>query len=146
MKTFKKILCPYDFSEHAEEALQYAIKLSDKETLITLIYVIQMPYSIDPYGYSYYDIKSDDIKNASKDALEKKVEELKSKYENINIDFEFDIDYDPAEYILKNQKAGHYDLVVIGSHGRKGISRMLMGSVAESVLRDATCPVMIIKK
>jgi nucleotide-binding universal stress UspA family protein len=49
MKTFKKILCPYDFSEHAEEALQYAIKLSDKETLITLIYVIQMPYSIDPY-------------------------------------------------------------------------------------------------
>jgi|LakMenE01Jun11ns_1017448.scaffolds.fasta_scaffold9893641_3 universal stress protein A len=146
MKTFKKILCPYDFSEHAEEALQYAIKLSDKETLITLIYVIQMPYSIDPYGYSYYDIKSDDIKNASKDALEKKVEELKSKYENINIDFEFDIDYDPAEYILKNQKAGHYDLVVIGSHGRKGISRMLMGSVAESVLREATCPVMIIKK
>jgi universal stress protein A len=105
-----------------------------------------MPYSIDPYGYSYYDIKSDDIKNASKDALEKKVEELKSKYENINIDFEFDIDYDPAEYILKNQKAGHYDLVVIGSHGRKGISRMLMGSVAESVLREATCPVMIIKK
>ncbi len=146
MKTFKKILCPYDFSEHAEEALQYAIKLSDKETLITLIYVIQMPYSIDPYGYSYYDIKSDDIKNASKDALEKKVEELKSKYENINIDFEFDIDYDPAEYILKNQKAGHYDLVVIGSHGRKGISRILMGSVAESVLREATCPVMIIKK
>jgi universal stress protein A len=146
MKTFKKILCPYDFSEHAEEALKYAIKLSDKETLITLIYVIQMPYSIDPYGYSYYDIKSDDIKNASKDALEKKVEELKSKYENINIDFEFDIDYDPAEYILKNQKAGHYDLVVIGSHGRKGISRMLMGSVAESVLREATCPVMIIKK
>ena len=146
MKTFKKILCPYDFSEHAEEALQYAIKLSDKETLITLIYVIQMPYSIDPYGYSYYDIKSDDIKNASKDALEKKVEELKSKYENINIDFEFDIDYDPAEYILKNQKAGHYDLVVIGSHGRKGISRLLMGSVAESVLREATCPVMIIKK
>jgi universal stress protein A len=108
--------------------------------------VIQMPYSIDPYWYSYYDIKSDDIKNASKDALEKKVEELKSKYENINIDFEFDIDYDPAEYILKNQKAGHYDLVVIGSHGRKGISRMLMGSVAESVLREATCPVMIIKK
>jgi universal stress protein A len=146
MKTFKKILCPYDFSEYADEALMYAYKLADTETTITLANAIQVPYSIDPYGFTYFDSSAEDIKSASNEALAKKIEALKAKYPSINVDYKSEVIYDPTEFILKTQIDGHYDLVVIGSHGRKGLSRLLMGSVAESVLREATCPVLIIKK
>ena len=39
----------------------------------------------------------------------------------------------------------HYDLIVMGTHGRKGLSRLLMGSVAENVVRKATCPILTLK-
>ena len=64
----------------------------------------------------------------------------------IEINVESDFSWKMYRKIAEVIKDGHYDLVVIGSHGRKGLSRLLMGSVAESVLRDATCPVLIIKK
>ncbi|MEI6311927.1 MAG: universal stress protein [Bacteroidota bacterium] len=146
MKTFKNILCPYDFSDYADEALLFAFKLADKETSITLANAIQVPYSIDPYGFTYFDSSAEDIKKSSNEALEKKVEAIKLKHHDLNINYKSEVIYDPAEFILKTQKEGHYDLLVIGSHGRKGLSRLLMGSVAESVLREATCPVIIIKK
>lgn len=146
MKSFKKILCPYDFSEYADESLLYAFKLADSTTTITLANAIQVPYSIDPYGFTYFDSSAEDIKKTSIEALETKVKDLKIKHPSLNIDFKAEVIYDPAEFILNTQKEGHYDLIVVGSHGRKGLNRLLMGSVAESVLREATCPVMIIKK
>ncbi|MBK8151892.1 MAG: universal stress protein [Saprospiraceae bacterium] len=55
MVNFKKILCPYDFSENADEALRYAVKLANPNTEICLLNIIQLPYLIDPYGFVYYD-------------------------------------------------------------------------------------------
>ena len=53
---------------------------------------------------------------------------------------------DPATAILEVARENSADLIVIGTHGRKGLLRILMGSVAESVLRGATCPVLVVKK
>ncbi len=145
MKHFDKILCPYDFSPHSEEALRYAMKLADNTTGITLLNAIQLPYLIDPNGFSYYDFKADELKKSTEDSLAKKVAEVKSAYPDLNFDFKIEVDNDPAEIVLKVQKEGKYDLIVIGSHGRKGLGRILMGSVAEAILRDADCPVLIIK-
>lgn len=146
MKQFKKILCPYDFSEHAEEALLYALKLADNNTELTLLYVIQLPYSLDVYGFPYYDEKAKEYKEEMSQKLEAKVGELKAKYPNINSNFLFKEDLDPANQILEIQKDNNYEVVVMGSHGRKGLQRLLMGSVAELVMRDATCPVLVIKR
>lgn len=52
---------------------------------------------------------------------------------------------DPAEGILESAKNTKTELIIMGSHGRKGLNRILMGSVAESVLRHAPCGVMIYK-
>jgi nucleotide-binding universal stress UspA family protein len=52
---------------------------------------------------------------------------------------------DPAEEILKIAKAEQADLIVLGTHGSTGLARLLLGSVAESVLRGADCPVLTIK-
>lgn len=146
MKTFKKILCPFDFSDYAEEALLYALKLADAGTTITLANAIQVPYSIDPYGFTYFDSSAEDVKKASNEALEKKVTALKTAHPEMNIEYKSEVIYDPTEFILKVEKEGHYELIVVGSHGRRGLNRLLMGSVAEGVLREATCPVIIIKK
>lgn len=146
MKQFKKILCPYDFSEHAEEALLYALKLADTNTELTLLYVIQLPYSLDVYGFPYYDEKAKEYKEEVSKKLEAKIDELKAKYPNINSNFLLKEDLDPANQILEVQKDNNYEVVVMGSHGRKGLQRLLMGSVAELVMRDATCPVLVIKR
>jgi universal stress protein A len=52
---------------------------------------------------------------------------------------------DPAEMILRVAEEVHADLIVMGTHGRTGLSRLLMGSVAEQVVRRAPCPVLTMK-
>lgn len=145
MKKFNKILCPYDFSKNSEESLLFAIKLSDTDTEINLLHIIQLPYFIDPNGFTYFDVKSEEIKKSTEDAFNQKLKAIHSLYPNNNIVFQLEIDNDPAEVIINTQKKNDYDLIVMGTHGRKGLDRLLMGSVAESVLRGATCPVLTIK-
>jgi universal stress protein A len=146
MQPFKKILCPYDFSEHADEALNYAAKLADDYTLLTILNVVELPYLIDPNGFVYYDINREEIKEKSEAEIWKRVNELEKKYPNLHAKFELIVDNNPIDVILTTQQREQYELIVMGSHGRKGLGRLLMGSVAESVLREATCPVLIIKK
>jgi len=145
MKHFKSILCPYDFSEFSDEALAYAVKLADADTQITLFNIIELPYLVDPNGFNYYDHKAEEIKEHSEAAMSKKMEEVYQKYPNHQFDIALAVDKDPAVLIIEKQQKDQYELVVMGSHGRKGLERLLMGSVAESVLRGADCPVIIIK-
>jgi len=51
----------------------------------------------------------------------------------------------PADSILENIEMFNVNLVIMGSHGKKGLSRLIMGSVAETVVRKANCPVLIVK-
>ncbi|MEZ4234149.1 MAG: universal stress protein [Polyangiaceae bacterium] len=51
----------------------------------------------------------------------------------------------PVETILEESNAGLYDLIVVGTHGRTGLSHLLMGSVAERVVRGAACPVLTLR-
>lgn len=146
MIQFKTILCPYDFSEYAEEAVKYAVKLSDSFTQVVLLNIVQLPYFIDPNGFVYFDTKADELKADSEKAITTKLKELQAQYVQCNFDSKLDVNNDPAIAILDAQKSTSADLIVLGSHGRKGLSRLLMGSVAETVMRDAPCPVLIIKK
>jgi universal stress protein A len=145
MKAFAKILCPYDFSVYADEALRYAAKLATSDTAITLLNVIQVPYSLEPSGIAYYDMKFEDLRVKTETSLQKKLSELTDQYPGVHFDTQISLSIDPSDLILSTQKDGGFDLVVMGSHGRKGLRRLLLGSVAESVMRDATCPVLIIK-
>lgn len=142
---FNKILCPFDLSDHAEESIRYAIKLADLDTEIVLLNVIQLPYIIDPNGFTYYDLKVDELRKDFEKAMLEKEEALKSKFPNNKFSHTIEVGSNPADVVLNYQKSGNFDLIVIGSHGRKGLSRLLMGSVAESIMRDADCPVLIIK-
>lgn len=146
MEAFAKILCPYDFSEYADEALRYAAKLASPQTVITLLNAIQVPYSIEPSGIAYYDLKYDDLRAKTEAAMNEKLASLSQTYPHARFDTLILMSIDPAELILSTQQEGKYDLVVMGSHGRKGLRRILLGSVSESVMREASCPVLILKK
>lgn len=145
MKKFKKILCPYDFSEYADEALLFAMSIGGKDTVITILHVIELPYHIEPNGMTYLQVDYDALKKNAKEKLKSKLEEIQKKNKTIKLESKFITEVNPDEAILNMAKTKKPDLIVMGSHGRRGIERLLMGSVAESVLREADCPVLLIK-
>ena len=146
MKVFNKILVPDDFSEYAEEALSFATLLAGNHTLVTILNILELPYVHDPSGMIYYENKAEELERNSNNALDKLMVDLKEWYPTVTFETVLLTNLDPAEAICKTQKENEHDLIVMGSHGRKGLDRLLMGSVAESVMRSSHCPVLIIKK
>ncbi len=146
MIKFSKILCPVDFSESADNAIAYAVKMADEDTVVELLSIIETPYTTDPMGYANYYLNVDEIKAAMDVKMQEKIEALQEKYPKYHFNAAIDMGLDPAKSILDTISQHNCDLVVMGSHGRKGLSRILMGSVAESVMREAPCPVLVIKK
>lgn len=151
MKAFNHIICAYDFSDYADKALSHALRLAQcSANHLSLIHVLVNPFLFE--GGS--PILSQNV--LARDLLEKmrkddkaKLDELKSKllkdYPDLNIDLLIEESNDIGEALIAVQQKLKADLIILGSHGRKGLNRVLMGSVAESVLRDAGCPVLIVK-
>jgi len=144
----KNILVPTDFSKYSDASLNIAADMAATyDANIYLLHAIDNTItrkSID-YGISYEEIKQleENSVNASSEKL-KKLSANIMKNDKIKIIHIIKIG-DPAEVILKEQKAKKIDLIVISSHGRSGIVRYLMGSVATKVTKSAKCPVMLVK-
>ncbi len=151
MNTFKKILCPIDFTEHADEALKFAVLLAEKnQSSIHLFHVIPEINYYDWNMNGVYPLISEEILNNERNEAKNKLIELVKRFtsENpkIEISYEMIDTYLIADTIVNIAKKTNIDLIIIGSHGRKGLDRILMGSVAEEVLRHAHCNVMVYKK
>ena len=73
-------------------------------------------------------------------------ERLHERYASPKLPMDFQVrEGDAAEEILRVAEEAEVDLIVIGTHGRTGLGRLLMGSVAEAVLRQARCPILTVK-
>ena len=142
MKQLDKILFATDFSENSEHAFDYAFTMAKKfNARLIIIHVINEP--VDLRGFY--------VPHISFDRLEKEIEEgaekMLQKFCRINIkDFS---NYQtvivagiPYEEILKTADEEDVSLIVLGTHGRKGIDHFLFGSTAERVVRSAKCPVL----
>ena len=148
MVQFKKILCPFDFSENAQEALQYAIHLMSKDEDATLYLTHVVDNRVYDYGGPIYgqepSVSMVVLDQSIREQLEKKLldhvpEEIQNRVETIIL---FGV---PFLEIIITAKDKNVDLIVIGTHGRTGIAHMLIGSVAEKVVRKAPCPVLSVK-
>ncbi len=144
----KKILVPSDFSESSDNALKEAVDIAEKfGSSIVLLHVISsdMVQCADHYCLSadlMQQIEEDSIR-ASRQRLEKAVNAIIASR---GIEIVFDIQRGvPSETILAEQKRVGADLIVIASHGRTGLKKLLLGSVAEKVVRNAECQVMVVK-
>lgn len=144
----KKILVPTDFSKYADAALKKALALAGRhDAKIYLLHVIdkQIQQCAVDYCLKYEVVealKKESLKEA-KTKLKKEAEAIaKSKKIKIAFDIKKGI---PSEVILNEQKVKKIDLIVISSHGKTGLLKQLMGSVADKVIKGAKCPVLVVK-
>ncbi|HMI90765.1 MAG TPA: universal stress protein [Polyangiales bacterium] len=145
MKPFKKILVPSDFSPYAEEALRTAVDLAVRyDATITIAHAYEpLAYTL-PDGYVLLSPQqhADVLTAFSKSLASAKSTALAAGARNVETE---QLQGIAASEIVERARAGGFDLIVMGTHGRKGFSHVLLGSVAERVLRHASCPVLVVK-
>jgi nucleotide-binding universal stress UspA family protein len=145
VKTFSKILVPVDFSEHSERALRVAADLARRyEAKLTVAHVYEPVTYAAPESFLLYAAQQTPgmlaeydklLAKSSQDARGEGAQQVDTKLLQGTAFVE----------ITRFAKEGGYDLIVMGTHGRTGIAHVLMGSVAERVVRKATCPVMAVR-
>jgi nucleotide-binding universal stress UspA family protein len=143
----KKILVPVDFSKYSLEALRAAVDMAQiRKAELTVLHISEEPAFPGTYGqasvaYANWDTIRNQVQEDAKRELEAMVSEATSgqKVECINVWG------NPVNEILQFAEKGKFDLIVMSTHGRSGLSRMVMGSVAEQVIRHAHCPVFVLR-
>lgn len=137
----KLILVPTDFSENAEQALDYACALASKlGSTIRLVHAVPTPPTTLQVALSE-DVLVKLVREHS-EALEKLAEPRRAVASFGEASVEVG---DPRDTIVRTAKELGADLIVMGTHGRRGLSRVVMGSVAEDVIRHAACPVLTVR-
>jgi len=137
---FTRILVPVDFTEHSERASEYALMLAKRDDAsLLVVHVVSVSDDILPLVSSM-----EFEKKAARKAENELRDFVARKFKGYgNVEFEV-LSGVPHREILGRAKSGKCDLVVIGSYGKGGIDRFLVGSTTERVLRKSTCPVLVV--
>jgi nucleotide-binding universal stress UspA family protein len=143
--TAEKILFATDFSPASDAALGFASSLaSDSGAVLHIVHVgvshADAFATTAPYGYAI----SEEVELRERKEREAKLDSLRPTVAGVSCE-RHDLEGNPAEEVLRFAEEEGVDLIVVGSHGRTGLSRMLMGSVAEEIVRRADCPVLVVK-
>jgi nucleotide-binding universal stress UspA family protein len=140
----KNILVPTDLSQHAEEAFDYACDLASKlGATVHLVNVIGIPaLGVPELGVAVTSTMIDSMVNENQQALDALVARRRG---DVQIGHILLRTGDARDMIDQTAKEIGADLIVMGTHGRRGVSRALLGSIAESVVRNAPCPVLTIR-
>ena len=140
----KKILFPTDFSDSSDAALNYASSLAAEMGALLYIVHVGNESSANPALYSGLSLAPDWADQVAREnrAL---LDQVEPTVPNVNYQHRY-LSGPPEHEILDFAEREGVDLIVIGSHGRTGLSRLLLGSVAEAVVRRAKCPVLTVKQ
>ncbi len=153
---YEKIMVPLDGSRFSNRALEYAVDLAPrygaKLFLVQVVEPVTIVPPVDPSGlagpvaanFTVEEAIRQDRANASKSKtyLAGKVRLLKEQ--GIDADYKV-LQGKPADEILKAGKKAKVDLIVMATHGRTGLRRVFMGSVAEKVIRESNDPVLVVR-
>lgn len=133
MIRIKKILYPTDFSSYSNQAYFHALGLAENyKASLTIVYVCT------PGGDTENGVQHD------RKYWRNQLEQIRPTNPNIPVSHVF-LEGDPAGQIVQYADDAGVDVIVIGTHGRTGVDRLLMGSVAEKVMREAPCSVLVVK-
>lgn len=141
MEEFKNILIPTDGSEANEKAVEKGLSLARLVgAKAKILFVVDTS--------TFRDIPPDEVITNITSYMEKKGDEVLSriqeKADEMGVEIERSVqEGHPAEIII--DESDNHDMIVIGTHGRSGLSRLLVGSTTERVVRHSSCPVMVIK-
>ncbi len=143
----KQILCPVDFSDYSDYAMRYAALLALKfEARLTLLHVvapIMVPLPGDALVPPMRQADIADIADACKERLSKTAGDLNASGVAVECRVANGV---PYIEIIRVAEELHADMIVMGTHGRTGLAHMMIGSVAERVVRKAPCPVLTVKR
>lgn len=141
MITLKRILVPTDFSEHSDKAIRYGAELASKfGAELHLIHTIESTPIMYGEG-AYFPPETEAEIEAS---ARKQLEAVEVPAEGVTVKREV-VPGHPFVEIIRYAREHDIGLIVIGTHGRGAIAHMLLGSVAEKVVRKAPCPVLTVR-
>jgi nucleotide-binding universal stress UspA family protein len=136
MINIRKILYPTDFSSYSNQAYFHAVALAENHgASLTILYV----YAPD-FGTPNVSTKG----GANRQYWREQLEQIRPVDARISVQHVL-LEGDPATEIVRYAADAGIDLIVMGTHGRTGLERLLMGSVAEKVMREAPCSVLVVK-
>jgi universal stress protein A len=139
----KTILCPVDFSDDAFAALDYAAAMATQyQAKLILLHVVDNPLTdfYGPRGANFYA----EVEHAVEKSKGLLAEAIRSHAAHVPCDIVVKHGK-PYDEILELASGEHTDMIVMSTHGRSGPARLIIGSVAEKVVRAAPCPVLTIR-
>lgn len=139
----KTVLVPTDFSDHAERATDYACELARKlGARVILLHAYALPSVGFPESIGFGAELAGRVVTVAEEALRAAKERRQaSGVEIVTVAMEGD----PRDLILGTIDEHHADLVCMGTHGRRGLARAMLGSVAEEIVRHAPCGVLTLR-
>ena len=137
MIRIRKILYATDFSSYSNQAYFHAISLAEKHGASLTILFVYNPDNITTPGS-----QGDEL--TDRRYWQGQLEQIRPVDTRIPVTHVL-LEGDPAAEIVRYGRDAGIDLIVMGTHGRTGLERLLLGSVAEAVLRDSTCSVLVVK-
>lgn len=146
MKPFSKILVPVDFAPHSVAAVRRGVEIAARSNA-----EVVLAYAYEPVDYPL----PEGLVSYPPEQLERMTEALRKRLEAARQDAEAAAGRPVGSRLLYGSAAGSiidlaaqedFDLIVMGTHGRTGVGRWVMGSVAEKVVRNARCAVLIVKE
>ena len=146
-RRFTRILVPTDFSTASDAALATAKELAERfGASVHLLHVLEDPYSTSAYATEVYGYLPPGLKESWQQDAEARLNALLPPEERTRFGGTTGVIFgSPAKSIIEHAEGNGMDLIVMGTHGRSGVSHLLLGSVAERVVRTARCPVMTVR-
>ncbi len=146
MESVKTILVPTDFSPGSTKALDYAISLAKGlRAGLHVLHVVENPH-LAVGGVQVWSVTSRELVGRLEDAAEKRMSELTLEHASgLDVERAARVGVSYAE-ILRYASDNSIDLIVMGTHGRGAVPHLLLGSVAERVVRRAPCPVLTVRQ
>lgn len=145
MIAFTNILVPIDFSDGSDKALEYAKQICDKQNV-----VLHLLHSVEPAVYpadwSYSRVNFAQLETELLATSTKELEVIANNLRSEGFTVSTEVTTGKgSEVILAYSKAKNVDLICISTHGRSGFEHFLFGSTTEKVLRQAECPVLVVR-
>ena len=135
----QSVVVPIDFSDQSLAAVDAALELVADASHLHVIYVLAVLEPAEP-GVIWNTVDDVSRKHHALEAIKERLPE--SKYPGVKIEIAFG---DPGHEITDYAAKVNADLIALPSHGRTGLTRLLVGSVAERVVRLSHCPVLVLK-
>lgn len=142
---FKKILVPYDLSEPSKRALDWAVQIGlTDHTELTVVHVISQDARLTAYGLVP---NRDEMVEHIRKEIDKDIRHFSSQKGSALASVDIRIEWgDPVPCILESVEEIAPNLIVLGTHGHTGLKHILLGSVAEKIIRHAKAPVLVARE